>query len=753
MALYQTGTGLTALVGIGTTDPTSNLHVNGNVLSNNFIGTYYGPIAGSNTISGTVITASSNVNSPTMNTTTANAATLVATTGFYGPHLGSNTISASSIGIGFTATPQNYLSVLSTTAQLTSSVQIAHPIGDWGLVIKRNANDNGSSNFAFLKNRGDASTIITQGDGIGRISWHATTNASGPVIQQLAEINVTNVSFSAGNADGAMIFSTKQTTDAAPVERMRILPSGYVGVGTNNPSALFQVNASVVNPTVPTVHIGDNSNDYGSTYGMVHLVRSGTPGDTKAHLSIIRNGNTGVNFGFYSNTNTFGIWHGLQNTSATTTIAINSSGQVGIGTTNPTRPLVVRRPGAGTSDIAIMIGNNGSGTGLRFQTYDLAADANAYMGLGTDMAGNSYEHSLVFPYGTSNQGRQTIGTWNGTTYSAKMTILGTGNVGINNTGPSFLLDVNGTFRSYGSKIIVQNGQNGGSSRGLYLWTEGDTGWGIYMATCGTASASLAAGTTSGGVLFNSHAMRFRVYNGTDNGFVFEGSNEVTLVSIRGSDGATYIRGATGLGMTPSYRLDVCGRGYLIQSQQSGYGWNRFAGLEADTVRAQFVLQSSYSDLVISSSEYNGNHGSTISFVTFSPAANDYRKFVINQNSWTTDASGTGGYGDRLAFQWQDGAYTNPHSYVSPSDCTLLLYGRGRSVGINNIRTPGYNLHINGNDYATGRRYTSDWWSNYGTAGLYNDSYYNSFYKNDAYYGNWKIDSGNAINGWNGIRFT
>ena len=65
----------------------------------------------------------------------------------------------------------------------------------------------------------------------------------------------------------------------------------------------------------------------------------------------------------------------------------------------------------------------------------------------------------------------------------------------------------------------------------------------------------------------------------------------------------------------------------------------------------------------------------------------------------------------------------------------------------------YKLEVNGNDYASGRRYTSDYFSNFGSGGLYNDTYGNSLLRNDAYYGNWKIDSGNAFNGWHGIRFT
>ena len=92
-------------------------------------------------------------------------------------------------------------------------------------------------------------------------------------------------------------------------------------------------------------------------------------------------------------------------------------------TVGGTATLDVIRPGASLGDVAIMVKNNGSGTGVRIQTYDLTADPNAWMGLGTDMGGNPYEHSLVFPYGSTGQGRQTVGYFNGSTYSTRSYIL------------------------------------------------------------------------------------------------------------------------------------------------------------------------------------------------------------------------------------------------------------------------------------------------------------------------------------------
>jgi Chaperone of endosialidase len=80
IASFQTPSGSTALainnagnVGIGVTNPAFALQVSG------------------------VINASSNLNSPTMNATTSNAASIIATTGFYGPLLGSNAIVGSAL--------------------------------------------------------------------------------------------------------------------------------------------------------------------------------------------------------------------------------------------------------------------------------------------------------------------------------------------------------------------------------------------------------------------------------------------------------------------------------------------------------------------------------------------------------------------------------------------------------------------------------------------------------------------------------
>ena len=105
-----------------------------------------------------------------------------------------------------------------------------------------------------------------------------------------------------------------------------------------------------------------------------------------------------------------------------------NGGNVGIGDTNPAYRLSVKKVNAATPAITVSGAFYG---GPRIQTYGLDADADAWMGLGTDMAGLSYEHSIYFPNKASTgQGVLTIGSYDGTTYSEKMRIANNGWVSV-----------------------------------------------------------------------------------------------------------------------------------------------------------------------------------------------------------------------------------------------------------------------------------------------------------------------------------
>jgi len=367
---------------------------------------------------------------------------------------------------------------------------------------------------------------------------------------------------------------------------------------------------------------------------------------------------------------------------------------------------------------------------------DIRVSGNWYWAPGANYFLDGTANNQEWSFDLRNNGTYTglrFDVWSDTIGSILSVVGNTGRVGVRNTGPTWMLDVAGDIRATGQTSQFNRIRPYSSSYG--------SGYDTAAIEVREYNLEGAAGGTE-----NARAPRigFHWAGRVASEIIMEASGRIGIWNNPGNafeqfaSGTYYCSGSVGIRLSPSYAFDCAGgQGYFIQTRQSGYGWNRFTGYPNEDFRSQVILQSYYSDLIVCSSEINGTHGSTISMTTNSTANNDYRKFVINVGNWSS--YGTGGYGDRMSFGWKDGAYASPHTYVTPDDSVMCLWGRNKCVGINNVGSPGYNLHVNGSGYFSTQCYVGDWFRVYGSGGLYFETHG----------GGWQMTDSTWIRSYNG----
>ncbi len=213
----------------------------------------------------------------------------------------------------------------------------------------QNSNDAAPANLVLGKSKGTTAgsvTVVSSGDGIGRISFQG---ADGSELVEAAKIEAeVDGTPGANDMPGRLIFSTTADGASIPTERMRIDSSGRLGLGTSSPQQELHINdaTGISRIRLTGGAVGADNFEIGQAI----------PGVSNSGFSIYDVDATASRF------------------------VIDSSGNIGIGTTSPTNALHVNSGATGTSTILESTGS-GSYLGIKNSSgqWDLGATSTNFI--------------------------------------------------------------------------------------------------------------------------------------------------------------------------------------------------------------------------------------------------------------------------------------------------------------------------------------------------------------------------------------
>ena len=318
---------------------------------------------------------------------------------------------------------------LEGTSAITSSMSLI-----------RNSNDVNDGGIIVGKTRGTSTgsnTVVQAGDDLGNISF---VGADGTSMQFGADIKAT-VESGVGNDDmpAALVFSTNSGTTST-AERMRIDSAGRVGINGSGVNGMLEVRASGGGGnTQLTAVFGanegttagtlTNNNDKAARIGFNHYSTSEEPfcfvsaGSGSSSNSIAFGGGTST-----MNAATQLTFFTAANTTTTTgseRMRIDSSGNLGIGTTSPNTKLQVTDAIANEAKIRIETSDGGN------KRLDLSVDSNGH---GT-IASLQSASQLIFKSRTHHIFQNT------SSETESMRIDSSGNLGLGTASPTARFDV------------------------------------------------------------------------------------------------------------------------------------------------------------------------------------------------------------------------------------------------------------------------------------------------------------------------
>jgi hypothetical protein len=210
-----------------------------------------------------------------------------------------------------------------------------------GLTLTGNRNDGLGPYFVLGRSRGTtagSSTAVQNGDELGTIQF---CGADGTDLETAGALIRAEVDGTPGANDmpGRLVFSTTADGASSPTERLRITSAGLVGIGTSSPGANLEVFGDTADVVLTSV---TNNNATGANKSLI----CGVGGATAFSIAPWQNSGfidsattNGLALGASSSTGSVRLYTG---TSRSVRAIIDSSGNVGIGTTSPGAELDVR---------------------------------------------------------------------------------------------------------------------------------------------------------------------------------------------------------------------------------------------------------------------------------------------------------------------------------------------------------------------------------------------------------------------------
>ena len=368
----------------------------------------------------------------------------------------------------------------------------------------------------------DVATVTIEGGQAGILDiWRNGTNASYQAIRFRDNTNA-NTEASIGWASNQLRLNGTSTIVATTgsAERMRINSSGNVGIGTTTPSAKLHVYSGGLgttnnNTTTQAIFSAVNANA-SNLYIQDYRTADGSDWTTSGKRIQEKVDSTWMGYvQFNGDSNNGGVSFGTGTNSTQGNVAermrITSSGNVGIGTTNPTRLLSISNSDTATTP-QLLITQNGAGDAVI--GFNRPGHQGWAMGIDSSIGNNFEIHNSS----------------GGVDSSSQLAITPAGNVGIGTTSPDAPLTVtNNAVSSYIINVNMADDVDGGgfyeAAGGMELYLKDTSGTGQVKLTSSGSSylngGNVGIGTTSPSYPFSLESgttgLTSRIYNTNTDG--------------------------------------------------------------------------------------------------------------------------------------------------------------------------------------------------------------------------------------------